>query len=171
MGIFAKKQQSSELELPEVPPVEDLDLPPPPQYPQPHPAERLAVPEPPFQQTQLDKIEVPLEHIVVSHEPANIVTKELEGGLTRERILKAIGVPTTAPIFVRVDDYREIIDGTGRIRNNLKEATDIVLRMGELKNEQDKEFERWRLQLEDVQRKLMYVDKVIFESSGAQHGR
>jgi len=68
------------------------------------------------------------------------------------------------PFFVKVDDYRSILEGTTLIKNNLKEADEIISRLNELKNEGDREFEKWREKLEDVQRKLIYVDKVIFEA-------
>jgi hypothetical protein len=170
MGLFSKREQeasqiSQEPELPDVPPVEELDIPPPPQYPKQQVAPRPEIPmpivhEPLIQQEQqiTQKIEVPIEQLLA---PKIQIPRPQE--LSRERILNAIGIEKE-PIFVRVDDYREILEGMTRIRNNLKEATDLVLRLNELKNEEDKEFDKWRLELEDVQRKLMYVDKIIFES-------
>lgn len=207
-GVFGKKapetfasQISQELELPEVPPLEDLDLPPPPQYPRqearPVMAEReleqpTPVKERPFIIPQ-ENMEIPVEKLIapkpqqaapspvgmtMTVETAKPIAtveatrqvrpveaaREAEPVLTREKILDAIGIQPKENVFVKVDEYREILEGTNRIRDNLKEATEVILRLNELKGEEDKEFEKWRLELEDVQRKLMYVDKIIFES-------
>ncbi|MFH0979093.1 MAG: hypothetical protein V1837_07380 [Candidatus Woesearchaeota archaeon] len=167
LGLFGREQASnSEITLPEIPAVDDLDLPPPPVYPKARPKvetqrhEPLPIPQPeafspkPEVLMQPEKIEIPIEHLIKPR-----VTEAAQPEISRERILKAIGMQK--PLFVRVDDYREIIDGAAEIRNNLKEASDIVVRMNELKNEEDKEFEKWRLELEDMQRKLMYVDRIV----------
>ncbi len=67
------------------------------------------------------------------------------------------------PIFVKVQDYRGFIEGQERIKNNLKEADNILTRLNEIKNEEDKAFENWRLGLEDINKKVSFVDKKIFE--------
>jgi hypothetical protein len=36
-------------------------------------------------------------------------------------------------------------------------------RLNEIKNIKDKEFEKWRTLLEDMERKAVYIDKTLFE--------
>jgi hypothetical protein len=67
------------------------------------------------------------------------------------------------PIFVKSDDYKQILDSISIIRNKLKETESIAARLNEIKNMKDKEFERWRSELEDIQRKTLYIDKTLFE--------
>jgi hypothetical protein len=82
-----------------------------------------------------------------------------------KKIIKDKALPTvTGPLFVKVSDYKAILDCTNVIKSSIKEAENIILRLNELKNEQDKAFEVWRNQLEDVQRKLTYIDKSVFEA-------
>ena len=67
------------------------------------------------------------------------------------------------PMFVKADDFRLFVEGDSLIKNNLKEAKNIITRLNELKVEEDKEFENWRLSLEEINKKIALVDKKIFE--------
>ena len=66
------------------------------------------------------------------------------------------------PLFIKVDDFRMFIDGQNRIKTNLKEADNIITRMNEIKIEEDKQFEKWRSNLEEINKKISIVDKKIF---------
>lgn len=65
------------------------------------------------------------------------------------------------PTFVAVEDYKRIINDTNVVRSKLMEAENFVRRLGDLKNEEERAFDKWRSQLEDVEKKLSYVDKLI----------
>lgn len=65
------------------------------------------------------------------------------------------------PAFVAVEDYKRIINDTNTIRSKLMDAENFVRRLGDLKNEEERSFERWRTMLEDVEKKLNYVDHLI----------
>ena len=41
------------------------------------------------------------------------------------------------------------------------DAENFVRRLGDLKNEEERSFERWRTLLEDVEKKMNYVDQLI----------
>ncbi len=69
--------------------------------------------------------------------------------------------PTPRPTFVAVDDYKRIINDTNIIRSKLIAADDFVKKLSDLKNEEERAIDRWRHQLEDVEKKLNYVDHLI----------
>lgn len=69
--------------------------------------------------------------------------------------------PSIRPTFVAVDDYKRIINDTNIIRSKLIAADDFVKKLGDLKNEEERAIDRWRHQLEDVEKKLNYVDQLI----------
>lgn len=172
-GMFGKKQpdnfkqqvqvapeQTGLSELPDIPPIEDLDLPPPPAYPSGKniPIQADSAP------SELFTSETPFEF--GANAPEN-PSRYIEPKIVDEKITVEDFKPadkTKGPAYVRMEDYRIMLEGTGRIKDNLGEAADLVIRLNELKNEEDREFEKWRTQLEDIQRKLTYIDKVIFES-------
>lgn len=67
------------------------------------------------------------------------------------------------PIYVEVDDYRRVLDYVGEIKNNIKTSENTLNDLETLRGKKDKEFEHWRNALEDVERKLLFVDKTLFE--------
>ncbi len=69
--------------------------------------------------------------------------------------------PMPRPTFVAVEDYKRIITDTNTIRSKLMDAENFVRRLSDLKNEEERAFEKWRVQLEDVEKKLNYVDQLI----------
>ncbi len=76
----------------------------------------------------------------------------------------AIGTKPEGPLFVTVDDFRIFIDGQNRVKINIKEADNIITRLNEIKIEEDKQFEKWRTNLEEINKKIGVVDKKVFES-------
>lgn len=73
-----------------------------------------------------------------------------------ERAVRPVG-----PTFISVDEYRAIMENSNRVRAKLMEAEGFMHRLNEIKVEEEKTFERWRSQLEDVERKLGHIDRVI----------
>lgn len=69
------------------------------------------------------------------------------------------------PLFVSVDDYRAIIEGANVVRSKLLEADETVRRITELKSRGEREFDRWRKMLEDVEKKMSYVEAVVAKAS------
>jgi hypothetical protein len=69
------------------------------------------------------------------------------------------------PVFVRIDEYKDVLDVMHMVKNKIEEAKEILGRINELKNEEDAELELWNTGLEEVERKIVFVDKVLFEPS------
>lgn len=66
------------------------------------------------------------------------------------------------PIFVHIDFFKGIYDDITVMRNTLKQNYEILGRMMDYKTDEDVEYEKWYKQVEDLQRKLMFVDKTLF---------
>lgn len=71
--------------------------------------------------------------------------------------------PKRGPIFIRSDNYKAMLDGIDQFKIKLEEEESIFLRLNDLKNSEDKLFETFRESIEDIQRKLLFVDKTLFE--------
>ena len=68
--------------------------------------------------------------------------------------------PAEAP-YINVATYQDVMDAHQRIKDQLVEAETLVEEMTSLKNLEEKELERWRATLEDIDRKVSYVDQVV----------
>lgn len=146
MGLFKKQQ-------------EEMELPPPP---------------PPEEQGALEFPEMPTDEAHIPSEMPDIKSEELSS--EPERFMRTgapirqaeeeespsgrQALPSDAP-YVNISDFHEVMGSVGKIRDTIKEAEDRISRMAEIKNIEEKELEKWRVQLEDVERKLSYVDEVI----------
>lgn len=67
------------------------------------------------------------------------------------------------PIFVKVDTYRILLSEITSSKNVLKNSEASLMRIGDFKNEEDKEYSKFNSQLTDIQRKLITVDSALFE--------
>ncbi len=180
LNIFKKKE---ELELPELPPIDDLpefddlpnlkpDISPKPAMPKPMQEEQ---PIPTMPKLQPRPVVQPMPQL----QPKPIVS----GGYSIPK-LKPITSPETedmneeirmppppknrpminAPSYIKAENFKEMLGGVQVVKDNLRECDEIFGRLNQIKNDEDKEFEKWRSRLEDLQRKLIYVDKVLFEA-------
>ena len=70
-----------------------------------------------------------------------------------------------APLFTRVEDYKDILGATDNIKDSLRATDDILKRINEIKLEEDREYEKWKNILLDVYKKINYVDRLCFEES------
>ena len=69
----------------------------------------------------------------------------------------------TRPIFVKIDEYRDVLDIMNVIKKKLVEANDTLKKINELKNKEEAELDGWRQMLDEVGRKVNGIDKLIFE--------
>lgn len=67
------------------------------------------------------------------------------------------------PIFVKIDKYKEILDVISLAKNNIKEANLILEKIYELKNQEDDELELWKNELENIKRKIKFMDETLLE--------
>lgn len=68
----------------------------------------------------------------------------------------------SSPIFVDFPMYKALMDEVSQVDVLLKEDDAIVIRMQGYGNDCEKEYNKFRKQLEDIQRKLIFSDKKLF---------
>ncbi len=68
-----------------------------------------------------------------------------------------------APIFVKIEDYKDILDVLELIRNKLQDARETLGNLNELKNEEDSELELWKTTLHEIERKVDNIDRTLLE--------
>ncbi len=68
-----------------------------------------------------------------------------------------------SPIYMEVDKYRDILEEMSSIKDSIKAADNALQKLYELKDNRDKEIGRWHARMEDIQRKLNFLDKSLFE--------
>lgn len=67
------------------------------------------------------------------------------------------------PVFVKVDEYNEVLTLVHAIRRKLEEAKETLLKIHDLKNEEDHQLEMWQNTLSEVEKKVDFIDHSLSE--------
>ena len=67
------------------------------------------------------------------------------------------------PVFVKVDEYREVLELMQVIHNKLEDAKNTLLRINDLKNEEDHLVEQWQNGLADIEKKIEFINHTLNE--------
>jgi len=66
-------------------------------------------------------------------------------------------------LYVRVDKFKIALDHINVIRSGLRKSDADLMKLESLKHEKDKSFEKFKASLDDLQKKLIFIDKTLFE--------
>ena len=69
------------------------------------------------------------------------------------------------PVYVKIEEYKEVIDVMNLIKDKINEAKKILNSIYEIKNQEDAEIDEWNSQIEEVERKINFIDNSLFEPS------
>ena len=66
-------------------------------------------------------------------------------------------------VFVKIDDYKDIVDIINLTRAKLKQAKFIIGKIEDLKKREDEAIAKWIESLAEVEEKVNFVDESLFE--------
>ena len=67
------------------------------------------------------------------------------------------------PVFIKVDDYESVLSLVKTISKKLDEAKETILKINDLKNEEDHQLEAWQNTLAEVEKKVDFIDHSLSE--------
>lgn len=67
------------------------------------------------------------------------------------------------PVFVKVDEYNTVLNLMKIIRKKLDEAKETLMKINDLKNEEDHQIELWQNTLGEVEKKIDFIDHSLNE--------
>lgn len=70
---------------------------------------------------------------------------------------------TGAPLFVKVDEYKEILDVLDMIKGKIKEIRETLGSINALRNEEDAELAMWNNTINEIEKKIDGIDRIMFE--------
>ncbi|MBW2969270.1 hypothetical protein KY304_01530 [Candidatus Woesearchaeota archaeon] len=68
-----------------------------------------------------------------------------------------------APVFVKIEDYKDIVDLLALIKDRLKQSKFLLDKVKEIKDQEDAEIRTWTNELNDIDIKINEVDRSLFE--------
>lgn len=70
------------------------------------------------------------------------------------------------PVFVKIDEYKDILEIMGLIKSKLEQARSVLSKIIEIKNQEDNELTTWQHDLDEVETKIALIDGTLFEPEG-----
>ncbi len=67
------------------------------------------------------------------------------------------------PVFVKVEEYDDVLSLIKVIRKKIEDAKETLLKVNELKNEEDHQLEVWQSTLAEVEKKVDFIDHSLSE--------
>lgn len=67
------------------------------------------------------------------------------------------------PVFIKIDDYNDVLELVKIVRRKLDDAKSTLLRINELKNEEDHQLEMWQNTLSEVEKKVDFINHSLNE--------
>ncbi len=70
----------------------------------------------------------------------------------------------TAPVFVKINDYKEVLDIVDVMKQKVKESNETLGKIKALKSEEDQEIKDWEKNLDEITKRLAFIDRAFFEN-------
>ena len=67
------------------------------------------------------------------------------------------------PVFVKVDEYKEILDVLDMIKGRIKDIRETLGSINSLRNEEDAELAMWSSTINEIEKKVDSIDRIMFE--------
>ena len=64
-----------------------------------------------------------------------------------------------APLFVKIDKYREVEDTISQIKAKIEEAKAILAQLGQIKAEEEHELQSWSDEVQKIEEKVSSVEQ------------
>jgi len=68
------------------------------------------------------------------------------------------------PVFVKINDYKEILDIVDVMKQKLKETKVSLEHVKALKQQEDQEIGDWEKNIAEIAKRLSYIDSAFFEN-------
>lgn len=68
-----------------------------------------------------------------------------------------------APVYVKIDEYKEILEIMNLIKDKIYEAKGTIKKLNDIRAEEENEIDMWNGNLQEVERKVAFIDKTLFE--------
>lgn len=70
-----------------------------------------------------------------------------------------------AKVFIKIEDYKDVVDIIGLIKEKIDESKSILGRLEELKNQEDSELDMWNATLENIKNRVDSIDEALFQEN------
>lgn len=72
-------------------------------------------------------------------------------------------VDSKAPMFIRIDDYKNVLNVLNAAKEKLNQAKEVLARISSIKNEEDAMLSEWNANLEEIEHRVEQMGSVLGE--------
>ena len=65
------------------------------------------------------------------------------------------------PVFIKIEEYKEMLEVMKVIKNKLEEAKRILYKINELKKKEDAELDEWNSNINEIEKKIEEIDNSV----------
>lgn len=69
------------------------------------------------------------------------------------------------PVFVKIDEYKEVLQVMELIKSKLEQAKTTLNKINKIKTQEDNELAAWQQALDEVEKKVEFVDQKLLQPS------
>lgn len=70
------------------------------------------------------------------------------------------------PIFVKIEEYKDVVDIVTLLKEKVRSSRQNLADLHKLKQEEDELIEKWGSSVDDVEAKLLFIERTLFEPKG-----
>ena len=150
---FGNDDTSLGLEGPEIPSDIDIEKP-------------IEIPEIPVPEAVHEELKEDMEHYEEAQqqemllEQAPVIQPERHRGLFRHEKRQ---IPIGKSVYVEVESFKSTLSHISSVRSSLRRSEEELSKLESIKSAKDKSFDKLRYSLDDLQKKLIFVDKTLFK--------
>ena len=71
--------------------------------------------------------------------------------------------PGDKPLFVKIEKYKDTLSKLHIIKGKLEEAEAVLMKVEELKTQEDLKLKEWKQDIELIKEKLLEIDQMLYE--------
>ena len=68
-----------------------------------------------------------------------------------------------SPVFIKIDDYRKVLDSIDDLKKQISIIRKTIDDIHKVREEEQNELSSWSEKVDDIEQKILSVDKVLFE--------
>lgn len=68
-----------------------------------------------------------------------------------------------APVFVKVDDYKEVLEVLDLIKEKVSDIKSTISDLNNMRSDEDAELAMWNSTISDIEKKIENIDKMMFQ--------
>jgi len=65
------------------------------------------------------------------------------------------------PVFVKIDEHKDVHAVIGAIKGKIAEAKDALNNINRIKQQEEKELDAWKSEIEEVEKKVSFIDEAL----------